>query len=100
MTFRRHVLNGLGAVALTTCAYAFGAYRATLAGAEARITVPTLILSSADDLFGTADTARLLARHIRDAQMIVYPEGGHIWLGHDAALIRAIRDFIMGTARP
>lgn len=37
MISRRHILNGLGAVALSACAYAFGAYRATMAGAEAQI---------------------------------------------------------------
>ncbi|MDO9526342.1 MAG: alpha/beta hydrolase [Gemmobacter sp.] len=64
------------------------------------ITVPTQILSCADDLFGTADTARRLARRIPGARLTVYPEGGHIWLGHDADFTRDIRDFIMGTARP
>jgi len=65
-----------------------------------RIAVPTLILSCEDDLFGTADTARLLAERIPDARLIVYPDGGHIWLGHDADLTREISEFIMGTTRP
>jgi pimeloyl-ACP methyl ester carboxylesterase len=65
-----------------------------------KITPPTLILSCADDLFGTADTARLLSRRIPGAELIVYPDGGHIWLGHDTDLTHAIRDVIMGTARP
>jgi pimeloyl-ACP methyl ester carboxylesterase len=64
------------------------------------ITRPTLILSCEDDLFGTADTARLLAGRIPDARLIVYPDGGHIWLGHDADLTREVRDFITGTTRP
>ncbi|MBS9405274.1 alpha/beta hydrolase [Halomonas sp. TRM85114] len=63
-----------------------------------RIVVPTLILSCADDLFGTADTARLLARRIPDARLVVYPDGGHIWLGHDADLARDISDFILARA--
>ncbi|MBS0123278.1 alpha/beta fold hydrolase [Thetidibacter halocola] len=64
------------------------------------IAAPTLILSCEDDLFGTAETARLLAGRMPDARLIVYPEGGHIWLGHDGDLTQAIRDFITGTSRP
>ncbi len=63
------------------------------------ITTPTLILSCVDDLFGTADTARLLADRIPDAQLVVYPDGGHIWLGHDTDLIRDISAFT-GVPRP
>jgi 2-hydroxy-6-oxonona-2,4-dienedioate hydrolase len=65
-----------------------------------RIGAPTLILSCEDDLFGTADTARLLADRIPGASLVVYPEGGHIWLGHDADLTREIGDFVLGTGRP
>ncbi len=64
------------------------------------ITRPTLILSCEDDLFGTADTARLLAERIPGARLVVYPDGGHIWLGRDADLTREIREFILGNARP
>ena len=64
-----------------------------------RITVPTLILSCEDDLFGTADTARLLADRIPDARLNIYPDGGHIWLGHDDALTREIADFVSQTGR-
>jgi pimeloyl-ACP methyl ester carboxylesterase len=64
------------------------------------ITVPTLIVSCEDDLFGTADTARLLADRIPGARLVIYPDGGHIWLGHDADLAREIDDFIIGTTRP
>ena len=67
--------------------------------AHERIGVPTLILSCEDDLFGTAATARLLAERIPDARLVVYPDGGHIWLGHDADLTREIAAFT-GAARP
>jgi pimeloyl-ACP methyl ester carboxylesterase len=49
-----------------------------------RIAVPTQIISCEDDLFGTAETARLLADRIAGATLTIYPTGGHIWLGHDA----------------
>lgn len=67
--------------------------------AHERIAAPTLILSCEDDLFGTADTARLLADRIPDARLILYPDGGHIWLGHDDALTGEIADFIARTER-
>jgi pimeloyl-ACP methyl ester carboxylesterase len=63
-----------------------------------RIPVPTLILSCEDDLFGTAATARLLAARIPGARLKIYPDGGHIWLGHDAELTQDITDFIAGSA--
>lgn len=58
------------------------------------IAVPTLILSCADDLFGTAETSRLLAERIPDARLAIYPEGGHIWLGHDAEVAEEIAAFL------
>jgi pimeloyl-ACP methyl ester carboxylesterase len=63
-----------------------------------RITVPTLILSCEDDLFGTAATARLMAERIPNAQITIYPTGGHIWLGHDADVADRIAGFVRGTA--
>ena len=63
-----------------------------------RITVPTLILSCEDDLFGTAATARLLADRIPNSEITVYPTGGHIWLGHDDDVAKRIANFIRGTS--
>lgn len=67
--------------------------------AHDRIVAPTLILSCEDDLFGTAATARLLARRIPGAALTVFPTGGHVWLGHDADVTARISDFI-ASARP
>jgi pimeloyl-ACP methyl ester carboxylesterase len=63
-----------------------------------RIVVPTLILSFEDDLFDTAATARLLARRIPDANLTIWPVGGHIWLGHDADVAREIATFVRPSA--
>ena len=71
----------------------FWASAPTLSAFES-ISVPTLILSCEDDLFGTADTARLLAGRIRGARLVVYPDGGHIWLGRDAEVMLEISAFI------
>jgi pimeloyl-ACP methyl ester carboxylesterase len=63
-----------------------------------RIIAPTLIMSCEDDLFGTAATARLLAERIPDAEVTVYPTGGHIWLGHDDEVAERIAGFVRRTA--
>ncbi len=63
-----------------------------------RIAVPTLILSCEDDLFGTAATARQLAARIPGARLILYPIGGHLWLGHDDDVADAITAFVGLTA--
>lgn len=59
-----------------------------------QISVPTLILSCEDDLFGTADTAQLLAARIPDAELRLYPTGGHIWLGHDEEFAARLAEFV------
>lgn len=58
------------------------------------ITVPALIVSAEDDRFGTADTARLIASRITGSRLIIYPTGGHIWLGHDDELADEIAAFV------
>lgn len=63
-----------------------------------RITVATLIVSCEDDRFGTAATARSLAERVPDARVVIYPDGGHIWLGHDADLAREVAAFVRAPA--
>ena len=58
------------------------------------IRVPTLVISVEDDRFGTAATAREIARAVPGAELIVYPSGGHIWLGHDGDVADEITRFI------
>lgn len=62
----------------------------------ASIQAPTLIVSCEDDRFGTAATARTLAATIRRAQVIIYPSGGHIWVGRDEEMSAAIKGFVAG----
>lgn len=59
-----------------------------------RIAVPTLILSVADDLFGTFEGARYSAEHIPRARFIGYPSGGHLWVGHQKEVISEITAFL------
>jgi 2-hydroxy-6-oxonona-2,4-dienedioate hydrolase len=61
-----------------------------------RIEAPTLAVSAADDLFGTFDTARYTAEHIRGARFIAFPSGGHLLAGRsheaDAAIVRFLAE--------
>lgn len=59
-----------------------------------RIGVPTLVVSTADDLFGTFDTARYTAEHIPRARFVGYPNGGHLWVGHQKELLSEIIAFL------
>lgn len=63
----------------------------------ARITVPTLIVSAEDDRFGTAATARDLAAAVPGARLLMFADGGHIWVGHDDALWSAVAGFLRET---
>jgi pimeloyl-ACP methyl ester carboxylesterase len=58
------------------------------------IMVPTLAVSCADDLFGTYDAARYTADHIRGAKFVGYPNGGHLWVGHQHELTKEITQFL------
>ena len=78
---------------------------ARLAGSPAsmdfsRIKVPTLAISARDDRFGTAATARDLAATMPIAKLHIFPDGGHIWVGHDKDLWRIVADFMSQTPRP
>ena len=63
-----------------------------------RIRVPTLIVSVEHDRFGTAATARDLARRIPGAQCVIDPSGGPIWLGHDDEVAAEIARFVPSLA--
>jgi 2-hydroxy-6-oxonona-2,4-dienedioate hydrolase len=59
-----------------------------------KITAPTLAISTADDLYGTFDGARYTAEHVPRARFIGYPRGGHMLVGHDAAVTSEITGFL------
>lgn len=65
-----------------------------------RITAPTLVVSMEDDLYRTAEPARLIATTIPGARLLTYPTGGHVWVGHDAELFTEIDAFIRLRERP
>ncbi len=58
------------------------------------ISAPTLAVSCEDDRFLTIDAARHIAATVRGAELLSYPTGGHIWIGHDADLFEKIARFL------
>jgi 2-hydroxy-6-oxonona-2,4-dienedioate hydrolase len=62
-----------------------------------KIHVPTLIISAADDLYGTYESSVYSASQIRSAKLVAFPTGGHMLLGHDAEVrsevTRLLREF-------
>ena len=92
------VLNELMPISLRTQGIT---HDGKIAGSPANIDfsqlqTPTLVVSAEDDLFKTANTARNIAEIIPHAELLMFPRGGHIWLGHDQELTDRITDFVRG----
>jgi 2-hydroxy-6-oxonona-2,4-dienedioate hydrolase len=58
------------------------------------ITAPTLAVSYEDDGFGTAAAARYIGEHVPGARTHIFPDGGHIGIGHDAESFALIDGFL------
>lgn len=63
----------------------------------AAIRAPTLTISAEDDGFGTAENARHIASQVPGARSMIFPTGGHIWVGHDGEMFAAIDAFLRET---
>ena len=59
-----------------------------------QITVPTLVISTADDRFGTYGAALYTAVHVTGAQFIGFTTGGHMLVGHQGDAAEAIAAFL------
>jgi len=59
-----------------------------------RIAAPTLLISMADDLFGTYDGAGYSAQHIPGARFVGFATGGHVWVGHQNDVTSQIASFV------
>jgi len=59
-----------------------------------KIAVPTLIVSTRDDLFNTLPAAEFTARTIPGAKLVVYETGGHLLVGRGETLRATVRDFL------
>lgn len=60
----------------------------------AQLRMPLLLISAEDDRFNTATTARTIATMVPHADLTIFPDGGHIWLGHDEEVAQRIEGFI------
>ena len=58
------------------------------------IRAPTLVVSVEDDYYRTMPAARLIAANVPYAQLLTYPTGGHVWVGHDAELFGRVDAFL------
>jgi 2-hydroxy-6-oxonona-2,4-dienedioate hydrolase len=54
------------------------------------IRAPTLLISARDDGYGTYASAEYTASRIANAKFIGFEQGGHLWLGHDDEVHRAV----------
>jgi pimeloyl-ACP methyl ester carboxylesterase len=63
-----------------------------------KISAPTLIMSVADDLYGTFDCARYSAGHIPHARFVGYPSGGHLGVDRQTETMTEIADFMKGVS--
>jgi pimeloyl-ACP methyl ester carboxylesterase len=59
-----------------------------------KIRAPTLAISLEDDRFETAAAARHIAASVAGAQLVVYPTGGHIWVGHHSDMFAVVARFL------
>jgi pimeloyl-ACP methyl ester carboxylesterase len=59
-----------------------------------RISVPTLFISAADDLYRTLPNAKHAAKLIPHAKLIEFPTGGHLLLGRGHEVWPAVATFI------
>lgn len=58
------------------------------------IRVPTLVISAADDLYGTYESGLYTADQIHDAKFVGFTTGGHLLLGHEAEVRSQITRFL------
>lgn len=59
-----------------------------------RIAAPTLVVSAADDLYGTYESARYTAERIPGARFVGFESGGHLMAGHGDTLTRELVSFL------
>ena len=56
--------------------------------------VPALVISAADDLYDTYESALQTAEQIRDGKFVGFSTGGHLLLGHEAEVRSEIAGFL------
>ncbi len=64
------------------------------------IRTPTLVVSARDDGFGTYAAAQYTAGQISRARFVGFADGGHLLVGHDAAVRAEILQLLQSTRPP
>ena len=64
------------------------------------LTVPTLIVSAADDPWAQHPYAVTAAARIPGAKLVTIDRGSHLFLGHDTQVRAAIGAFLASVAQP
>ena len=64
------------------------------------IRASTLLVSARDDSYGTYAGAERTASRIANAKFIGFEQGGHLWVGHDDEVRRAVRAHVTIHATP
>jgi 2-hydroxy-6-oxonona-2,4-dienedioate hydrolase len=62
--------------------------------ALAAIRAPTLALSLEDDRFATFAAARHIAASVSGARLVVFPTGGHVWVGRNQEVFAEVDRFL------
>jgi pimeloyl-ACP methyl ester carboxylesterase len=62
-----------------------------------RIAAPALAISAKDDLYSTDVAAKYAAERIPQARLVLFPTGGHAWLGHHAEVHDELGTFLGGA---
>lgn len=65
-----------------------------------QIACPVLAIAARDDLYGADRAAAHVAQRAPSAELIMFEDGGHLWIGHDQALWAAVSAFIAAQAPP
>jgi len=63
-----------------------------------RIACPTLVIAARGDLYETDRAAVWVAGRVPGARLVIFPDGGHLWVGHDEALWRTVAGFVASLA--
>jgi 2-hydroxy-6-oxonona-2,4-dienedioate hydrolase len=64
-----------------------------------QIQVPTLIITTRDDLFGTLPAAEFMAKRIPNARLVVLDDGGHLLVGRQKEVTDTIADFLVSVEK-
>jgi 2-hydroxy-6-oxonona-2,4-dienedioate hydrolase len=58
------------------------------------IRAPTFVASAEDDRYLTAESARMIAEGIAGAELLITPDGGHVWAGRNDEVMAAAVAFV------